>query len=923
MADSHQTNSSIARRRTYNNLLTFNELKSECKRLGINNSVEYKIRHRDHPGFPSHPERFYAREWISYKDFFDISDFVPYEDLVKIVHPLNLNNAKEYKKFVSNQNDPTLPNDPQTAYSYAWENWYRFLGKEEPFKPDYIHPHFKAWADRINEFMKEARGGESKISSICRFVRLFIEPHDKSTSPEIFLTQDRYDIKPYRVILDNFETDNLRRNVIKSVNEFLDYVIDKHLTVEDEETGEIARVMGARNPLSLLLTDQSVTAPSRSESTKPSLPYHFVKKAQEWIIPPHAKHFKDLKHLQSFEADWVKVRHEDIDRNDPDCVFRKVDGNFFMWVPTDWIHTFTLTKVPLRGRQIAYNDSGEGDKYIADIDTAGKLVWQINQSSFAGMTNNQAFIKKMPDGGVGIYVTTNKTSNNGEGYSIPWMPEDMAYWLIKLRKWQQKYNPINAPTSWLSCNRTSFNEQQLKARGINCFLFRAYQDVEPKNVSTALAPRLAIALHNIQPSNLTLAECSGDKANISSYSSPFTPHSMRVSLITAYVMEMGMPIEVVMKVVGHSSVVMTIYYTKVSHSEIKRRLEEGEKIALKSQAEATQRLIEQNKIEQVKNQLVGSSEDMLRNLTNSLPAANFVFRDYGICPIAASGCVDGGEIIGSTQVRSPVPAGYLGMQNCLRCRHFISGPAFLGGLLAVTNEILLQSNRQSQICQSMQEKLTEIVNQLRDHERTEYQATKTGQAFDNKKRMALEAEERRLESDYESAAKKLDMFLCDLQAGYRLIRQSQNVMKKSKNCLDEDQKNMLIISDQAELQIDLEEVSYFQQLQEVCENASIYQSATADTAIMPRSQIFDRMAMFNNMAPALLLLSEEEQLRVGNELFRLIKSRLSSWSRIDQLINCEIRIDELLGTEKISKTEIQVITKSNMYLEEVVINDHV
>ncbi len=31
---------------------------------------------------------------------------------------------------------------------------------------------------------------------------------------------------------------------------------------------------------------------------------------------------------------------------------------------------------------------------------------------------------------------------------------------------------------------------------------------------------------------------------------------MRVSLITAYVLEMGMPIEIVMKIVGHSSVIM-------------------------------------------------------------------------------------------------------------------------------------------------------------------------------------------------------------------------------------------------------------------------------------------------------------------------------------------------------------------------------
>ena len=89
---------------------------------------------------------------------------------------------------------------------------------------------------------------------------------------------------------------------------------------------------------------------------------------------------------------------------------------------------------------------------------------------------------------------------------------------------------------------------------INCFLFRAYQDIEPQSVGNSLTPRLAAALYNVQPSNLELATLSGKEATLNQYKSKYTPHSMRVSLITAYIMEMGMPIEIVMKVVGHSSI---------------------------------------------------------------------------------------------------------------------------------------------------------------------------------------------------------------------------------------------------------------------------------------------------------------------------------------------------------------------------------
>src|SRR5699024_6380913 len=119
---------------------------------------------------------------------------------------------------------------------------------------------------------------------------------------------------------------------------------------------------------------------------------------------------------------------------------------------------------PLRGRQIAYNDSGEADEYIADIDSHGKIVWAENPSLWAGITKNQAFVSRMQDDQLGIYTTTNKTNNNGAGYTIPWIPEDLAYWLVRLRKWQQKYNPITKPSAWSKCKRTNMNALQLKAR---------------------------------------------------------------------------------------------------------------------------------------------------------------------------------------------------------------------------------------------------------------------------------------------------------------------------------------------------------------------------------------------------------------------------------------------------------------------------
>ncbi|MDO9233576.1 MAG: VPA1269 family protein [Methylotenera sp.] len=888
---------------------SYDELKAECKRLGIKNSVDYKKRYQLYDGFPAHPERTYQADWISYNDFFDIPQFISYHELKKIVNRENIDSQKTYKIFINRLNDPTFPFDPQGVYQSEWESWFRFLGKEEPFKTKFIHQDYQEWALKIDEFMKIAKGGESKLSHLCRFVRVYIERIDKSKSPRELLTKEKVDVRAFRVVVDSFSAKNIQRKMVVAVNEFLDYVIDNELTIEDEETGEIERVLNARNPFSLVPTNQFESSTS-NETTKPYLQYHFVKKAQDWIIPKGAKTFRDLTHLQKYDADWVQVDQSKIDKTDPNCVYKKTGNQYFLWVPTDWVHLYALTKIPLRGVQIAYNDSGEADDYIADLNDLRQVVWIKNPSPFAGMTKKQSFIMQMvEDGQIGTFVTTNKTKNDGKAYSIPWMPEELAYWLILLRKWQQKYNPISAPTSWSDCKRTNFNEVQLKAKGINCFLFRAFNDFEPKNVQIALAPRLAATLYNIQPSNLKLASMGKNPASLSNYESKYTPHSMRVSLITAYIMEMGMPVEIVMKIVGHSSVVMTIYYCKVSNSDIRQKLEEGEKIALQTQVIATQKIIEQNRIEEVKNNLVAANSDLLNALSNNIPAGNFVFRDFGICPYAASRCEDGGDFIGATQVRTPVSSGYLGAQNCIRCRHFVTGPAYLGGLLSITNEILLQANIQTEKCNELQQKIKTISDRLNALDREEYLANIRGEKFNPQERGALESSERTLESDYENAAMKLDVYLCDVQAAYKLIKLCQNIINKNNTDHNPDEGQFsLVATNESDLQIELEETSYFQQLQEVCENATIYQSASAHNATLPRTQLLDRMAYINDIAPQMFLLSESAQLQAGNEMFKLLKSRLKTWEKIDKVIQGQVLLNHLSDDEKILPVEIKFIT---------------
>ena len=123
---------------------SLNKIKAICKENDIKNIVEYNKRYKEISGLISHPERVFADEWESYKDLFDMPEFLSYEDMVKIIAPLKLKSQKAYKTFVLNSKNPQYPLDPQGVYSDNWQNWYVFLGKEQPFKVEYIHTDYSA-----------------------------------------------------------------------------------------------------------------------------------------------------------------------------------------------------------------------------------------------------------------------------------------------------------------------------------------------------------------------------------------------------------------------------------------------------------------------------------------------------------------------------------------------------------------------------------------------------------------------------------------------------------------------------------------------------------------------------------------------------------------------------------------------------------
>jgi len=894
-------------------IYSLKDFKNTCKILGIKSSQRYKKIRKHYSQLPSKPEKKIIG-WKSWYDSLEIPTPYQYEILRAKVQLYKCNTLADYSKMRDELKDPRIPSAPEETYKNSgWTNTFDFFGKPRPYQVEYFTDEWIDWTEKIKEFLRSARGGGTKAKDLCEFTREYIQKNDFEPSPLEYLTRSKINIHPMLELLERVSIQR-KKKWLFSINEFLNWIIVKYLTIEDDNTGEISRVKGAKNPFEHINFDNEKIPQVSNETNKLALPYQFVKSGRDWIFPQDSiiknLSYSDLRHLQTFPADWKIINNNfNIDKNDPDCITKTEGGKTYLWIPTYWTHTYALMQLPARGVQIAYCDSGEADSDVASFKE-GKLVWEKNLEKLAGITNFQGMINKTPTGDFGVYYTSNKTSFGGNGYAVPFMPEELAYWLIKLRKWQQKYNPVTEPTSWFDCKRTNLNELQRKHKGVNCFLFRDYKDIEPGTFGGRLSNRLAASLYFSAKDEITnstykahsytnsYAELEG-RMDIALYhfKSLYTPHSMRVSLINAYAYEFGVPLEVIMKLVGHSSIIMSIYYIKSDKTgaNIKERMELGEKKALKNAQKHLKSFINQQRIEECKNSLIGASSEFTTYIDNNRPASSYLFKDFGICPVGGAFCSEGGSPVATkANIYHPVPAGYLGEQNCIHCRFFITGPAFMVGLAPLFNEISLAVNTQSYRYENLEEELLKTVEHIEviSHELYEkkFNASKKSELLIEKQ--SLVDTRQKLNSEIETRAKKLDLYMSDLNGIHRHLTNCQKLLKQDSSTANKDN-FQLIVSKNFQINCQLEDVSSFQQLSEVCENAELYHSCSDELAVTRRSQALDKMMMQNDMLPQLFLLTEQEQLIVGNQLTQLMYTRLNCWKTIDKLIDGGLILSDL------------------------------
>ncbi|WOD12945.1 VPA1269 family protein [Pseudomonas sp. NyZ704] len=903
---------------------TYADAQAAARALGIKNVPDYQKRFREDPRLPSHPQRFYADpDWVDWYDFLgnERPNLYPtYDEAREAVLTLGINSQLEYQKRY--YEDPRLPSNPFRVYAGAgWIDWYDLLGTESPSAVLAAYPLILVDVER---WLKTQTSIRLKRTSIRIFLSGFCQvqglPDD---SKYLLLRTNEFNASAYQQFIES-QAESQKKPYHRSITAFFGWLLDEYCT--DADADERVVLPEYRNPFEKVLAGyaESLQGYRPNQSTKPPLGYEYILRARNYLVPNGEQVLQarpsltDLPHLHAFfgsRVDWIYVDESMIDRNDPNCIWRwvekadrRIDGkrelvdSYQIWSPVRFIALYTLLRFPLRGQQILWLDSGEADKEIAVLDAGhGGIHWEKNTGPLAGKGSKkrrpQAMVQRGDKDTAKFYVTTNKTGRREGGYGVDWIPDDLVYWFLLLRDWQAKYNPLKEPTLWSEINlRAETNEKILQARGTQCFLFRTDASGQPALTTTTFTHTLPALLYEIQRPGENLAS---ESPNRNSYLSPYTPHSLRVSLITAFIADGDAPIHLISKLVGHASLVMTIYYTKLNNQQMRRAMGETEKRAAQIATERHAETIRTHGLQPLRHQLI--TTDGNRSLLESdVPNSACVVFDCGICPMSAAACHIGGQAVAERKVESlyaPVEAGYLGQKNCPRCRFFVTGVPFLGGLMALANELALEIHAESARFQGYAAEVERLEQAFYDACQTDQpdtQGTKRKQASANQ----------------QQSAAKLDGLLNDYAAVNHYVQGCLKLINESEQSGDSENSVRLIAAgDFAVVGVSFEESkTQYHLLAEVCQNATIYQSANPSRAVPLIAQAIDRMAENNNLAPAMFRLTDKQKLAVINELNQLLLQRLGSWEKIDDLFAGDLMLLDIDTHEpKLSRisTDIQ------------------
>jgi DNA invertase Pin-like site-specific DNA recombinase len=794
------------------------------------------------------------------------------------------------------------------------------------------HPEMNAWRILMVKWIQGERNRQTPLDAFVVFVKRFLWAFQLSPQPADLLRRNKH-LPDFFVVA--CPQSNLGVAYNNNIHRFLNWVLIQP-EFADDSSGQPITLPIFYNPIPKL-THAGIPK-GTAQSNKLVMPYRMIADLRRRIA--QGPNFRDWTLTQGLlgnvqvdgtraGSDWFDVEESRLDRNDPDCVWRerkRYNGSIVleMWSPVRWVATLINLQVTARTGQIRMLDSGEADTFIY----CGSQFIRNKGPLAAGTERKprQQGIFRRPDPGeetlgLQLFFNTNKTADimkqgKDKGMSCPWphLPDhadDPYYWLQKLRDWQQKYNPIDCLTAWRELptrrNLGIKSDEQNNEYPNTAFLFRTPET--PKEAAWpvthgTLTTAWVVLLNEYERILLAEGECNLDGSPIRlvypETSRPvFSPHGLRVSLITHLIIDGDISPILMMKIVGHARFVMTLYYTKPGLKIIQDALANAHLKLEASKDETFVRDLLSIEAERLREHVIFNAEEwttvMSPNPIDRNPLGWLALHD-GIClaggntgPVNGNssipGCHNGGPINTikgvSKDYYSPVQGG---VRNCCRCRWKCAGKQHSYGLAATFN------NRQYHYY-----KLAEraIQDERATNELRKLKALDEAAGVPFTRINELRAAERR----HEAAMQKVAELALDLGALLHTIERVQALPDHSDGTLA-----LALQGDIATMHTILEETnSELLVLAQICEDVEFFSDLDPGTAVYEFAQLLDRAFEREGYPLVLARMSESEKLATANAFMRAMdnfanpNNPLLGRRRVVEILDREESLEATLG----------------------------
>lgn len=767
-----------------------------------------------------------------------------------------------------------------------------------------LDPKLEQWRVLAAEWLGTRR--ENKVDAMKAlkiFLVDYVHGQRLTTDPATFLRAGYQAPCLYASCLGHFKTKNLVLKRFNTISRFIDYVLTHYYSVENDDGSRIVP-SEFRNPIPAAPEAVDGHAGENQESNKNVLPYHFIGQLRSLLCPAEAVSFADWEWAQAADVNiggsWFVVPFDLIDKTDPDCVWRMRappayerkkygygDTVHELWSPVVAVALYLKLQLPLRTYQVRMLDSGEADStcYVRGkwVKNTGPLAKGTNKNSFHRGVFHQMTDDVRHVSMTGLYINTNKTADRGKeewskGYTIPWEHPEALRWLEKLRDWQTKYNPITAPMPWtdLELRHIGFlkSDATLKAMGSTCFLFRdaaaqgddRFKPIAASSILDGFWYKLLKALENHCAANKVL-DLAGNPLvfvqpdkHITTY---YPLHSLRVSLITAYALEGGVPMAILSKcIAGHARLIMTLYYTKAGITYCTETMDAATKRLMVNEQENYARWLKDKSYEQLEASAAFNDPAAIRAVMLAMQGGvSLVKDDKGFCPKGGWGCDSGGVYVNDDTGRityGEVP-GYP-QKNCPRCRWFFTGPAFIDGLNNHWNHIQLQMG-------DIGERVAKLEGQIIALEDEQFECQENDQPFMEQDQLAS------LRKIYQAEVEKNNKLAEDSSATYRLIARCALLAKGSQ---ESDGIQLVAVGALQDVHIAIDECSKLQQVLNAVAGSTVYPEHDVSKAVLQAGNAYDMMLENNGKKPIFFRLNDEDKLSVAVHMTRLIATEAGS-----------------------------------------------